>query len=120
MLIVSEFVNAYARFKWNIVSATSTFENFKQFRKSGTFKPVAQDIAADVRDVLRHCTRVESGFESLDITTLIAEYAAGNSDFNDQVLTALCKKRGLKMVTDDADFKGKDISVITANKRLLR
>jgi predicted nucleic acid-binding protein len=51
---------------------------------------------------------------------LVDEYAAGDSDFNDQVLTALCKKKGLKMVTDDVDFKGRGIPVITANKRLLR
>lgn len=117
VLIVSEFINAYARLKWKLLSTSST--DFKQFRKSGGFKPVAQDIAADVKRVLQHCTRVASGFESLAIETLIDEYAAGNSDFNDQVLTTLCKRTGLKLVTDDGDFKGRGIPVITANKRLL-
>ncbi len=120
VLIVSEFVNAYARMKWNLLPESSRLRYFKQFRRSADFKPVAQDIAADVKRVLQHCTRVESGFESLAIDTLVDEYAAGDSDFNDQVLTALCKKKGLKMVTDDVDFKGRGIPVITANKRLLR
>lgn len=117
VLIVSEFINTYARLKWKLLSTSST--DFKQFRKSVDFKPVAQDIAADVKRVLQHCTRVASGFESLVIETLIDEYAAGNSDFNDQVLTTLCKRTGLKLVTDDGDFKGLGIPVITANKRLL-
>jgi predicted nucleic acid-binding protein len=120
VLIVSEFVNAYARMKWNLLSESSRPRYFKQFRRSEDFKPVAQDIAADVKRVLQHCTRVESGFESLAIDTLLNEYAAGDSDFNDQVLIALCKKKGLKMVTDDVDFRGQGIPVITANKRLLR
>lgn len=45
--------------------------------------------------------------------------AAGISDFNDQVLTTLCKRSGLKLVTDDGDFKGRGIPIITANQKLL-
>ena len=121
VLIVSEFINRYARMKyrWTYLQGSSKAGSFKQFRKSEDFKPVARDIAADVKRVLQHCTRVESGFESLAIDTLVDEYAEGDFDFNDQILTALCKKKGLKMVTDDADFKGQDIPIITANKRLL-
>jgi predicted nucleic acid-binding protein len=116
VLIVSEFMNTYARLKWKLLSPSS---KFKQFRKSKYFKPVAQDIAADAKRVLQHCTRVEDGFESLAIESLMDEYAAGNSDFNDQILATLCKKQGLKLVTDDGDFRGREIPVITANKRLL-
>jgi len=116
VLIVSEFINTYARLKWGFLSSS---ENFKQFRKSADFKPVAQDIAADVRRVLRHCTRVEDGFQSLALDTLIDEYAAGDSDFNDQILTILCKTKGLKLVTDDGDFNSREIPVVTANRRLL-
>jgi predicted nucleic acid-binding protein len=120
VLIVSEFINTYARLKWNLLPKSTKPKRFKQFRRSADFEAVAQGIAADVKRVLQHCTRVESGFESLAIDTLVDEYAAGDSDFNDQVLTALCKKKGLTMVTDDVDFKGRGIPVITANKRLLR
>ncbi|MCJ7482780.1 MAG: PIN domain-containing protein [Thermodesulfovibrionales bacterium] len=117
VLIVSEFINSYARSKWKLVAPH--IKEFKTFRKSADFKLVAQDIAADIRQVLKHCTRVDSGFESLAIDTLVDEYAAGDFDFNDQILANLCKKDGLKMVTDDGDFKSRGIPVITANKRLL-
>ena len=117
VLVVSEFINTYARLKWNLLVARNL--GFKQFRRSKDFKSVARDIAADVKLVLRHCTRVASGFESLAIDPLIDEYAAGASDFNDQILTTLCKKAGLKLITDDSDFKGRGIPVITANKKLL-
>lgn len=117
VLIVSEFINTYARLKWKIVAPH--INQFKAFRRSPDFKPVAQDIAADVRRVLNHCSRIENGFEALDIDGLIDEYAAGNADFNDQVIAALCKRKGLKLVTDDGDFSGQGIPVVTANKRLL-
>lgn len=117
VLIVSEFINAYARTKYNLLSPQ--YIKFKQFRKSKDFKPVAQEIAASVKRVLQHCDRVENGFELLAIDTMLDEHAVGDSDFNDQILTALCKRNELKLVTDDSDFKGQGIFLITANKRLL-
>ena len=120
VLIVSEFINAYARIKYYIqFPDPSTRSHFKRFRQSADFKPIAQDVAADVRRVLQHCTRVESGFAALDINALIYEYEKDNSDFNDQVLADLCKSRGLKLVTDDRDFKDRGLTVVTANRHLL-
>ena len=121
VLIVSEFINSYARLKWRLLSPSRDFKrsDFKTFRKSNDFKLVAQGIAAYVKHVLQHCTRVENGFESLAIDSLIDEYSVGDSDFNDQILTTLCKRKGLKLVTDDSDFKGQEILVITDNRRLL-
>lgn len=117
VLIVSEFINTYARLKWRLV--TPHVKEFKLFRKSPDFKPVAQDIAADIRRVLQHCKRVESGFESLAIDAVIDQYAAGESDFNDQILADLCQRNGLALVTHDGDFKDCGCPVITANIRLL-
>ncbi len=51
--------------------------------------------------------------------TSVDEYAAGESDFNDQIIAVLCKRKGLKLVTDDGDFHGQGIPVVTANRRLL-
>ena len=116
VLIVSEFINRYITIKKRVLSPSS---KPKEFRKENIFKPIAQNIAADAKRVLEHCTRIGNGFESLAIETLLNEYKAGNSDFNDQVLAALCKKEGLTMVTDDADLKGCGIPILTANKRLL-
>lgn len=117
VLIVSEFINVYARLKWKLV-ATQIYQ-FKTFRRSPDYKAVAQDIAADVKRVLKHCSRIGNGFETLDIDGLIDEYGAGECDFNDQVIVALCKRKGLKLVTDDGDLRGQGIPVVTANKRLI-
>ena len=117
VLIVSEFINTYAKLQWNVMG--KPHRDFKQFRKSHDFKPIAKDIADNIKRVLGLCSRVENGFETLDIDGLITEYAGGDSDFNDQVIAALCQRRGLKLVTDDGDFRGQGIPVVTANSRLL-
>jgi len=120
VLVISEFVNRYARLKHQLLQGRSgVSREFKTFRQSSTFKAIARDIAADVRRILANSTRAESGFAALDIDSLVTEYGRGDSDFNDLVLTELCKSRGFTLVTDDGDFKGKDIAILTANKRLL-
>ena len=60
-----------------------------------------------------------SGFGALDVKGLFDEYAAGQADFNDQMIRELCRSRNLALVTDDADFGTQGIRVLTANRRLL-
>ena len=116
VLIVSEFVNRYARLQHKFAASG---QNFKAFRNSPAFKKHAQDIADDVKRVLRHCSRIESGFATLKIIDLLDDFAAGGSDFNDQVIAALCRRMGLTLVTHDSDFNAPGISVLTANQSLL-
>ena len=125
VLVVSEFINRYARRKWDIHKQLGDIreknrKNFKNFRNSPEFKPIAKEIADSTRRILENCTRIESGFEVLEIEDLIDEYKDRSSDFNDQVLRELCRNRGLKLVTHDIDFKDHEISILTANYRLLR
>lgn len=116
VLVISEFINVYARQQQQLIAPDT---QFKEFRNSQDFKPIAQEIADNVKRVLSHCSRIESRFETLDGDGLMNEYAEGGTDFNDQVIRELCNSRGLKLVTDDGDFSGQGISIITANRRLL-
>jgi predicted nucleic acid-binding protein len=116
VLIVSEFINTYARLKWK--QSNGPYTEFKQFRQSQDFKPIAEDISANVKQILKLCTRLDSGFESLAINALLDDYALGQSDFNDQILAAICQEKSLKLITHDGDFKGL-VPVVTANKKLL-
>jgi len=120
-LIVSEFINRYARMKYELWKTRRPQQNtFKNFRKSADFKPAAREISDSAKYVLRNCARIDSGFASLDIDSLLKEYADGDSDFNDQVLSKLCKREGLIFITDDADFKKHDLPILSANKKLLK
>ena len=88
---------------------------FKTFRNSSHFKSVAQDIAADAKHIMSHCSRLESGFAMLEVDDLLTEYAVGDSDFNDQVITELCKCNGLTLITNDRDFRSQEIPILTVN-----
>ena len=117
VLVVSEFINAYARRKWKLIARH--IKTFKVFRNSSDFKPVAQDIAADVKQIMKHCARIESGFTMLPMDDLLADYISGDSDFNDQVITEICQNNGFTLITNDSDFKTQEIPVLTANSDLL-
>ena len=117
VLVVSEFINAYARLEWQFVARH--FNSFKNFRSSSYFKPVAEDIAADVELVLSYCSKVESGFTTLPMNNLLNDYATGGFDFNDQVITEICKSNGFTLITNDSDFKTQEIPILTANRSLV-
>ena len=116
-LVVSEFINTYARLEWKLTSPH--INQFKDFRNDPSFKPVAVNIAADVKLVLNHCSQVESGFTTLPMNSLLNDYATGDFDFNDQVITEICKSNGFTLITNDGDFKTQKIPVLTANQSLL-
>lgn len=117
ILVVSEYINSYARRKMNLIA--SRFKYFKKFRNSHFFKPIAKDIETNVKLVLKHCTLIESGFATLAIDDLLADYTSNHSDFNDLVIIELCKSNGFTLITNDSDFKTQEIPVLTANNALL-
>lgn len=116
VLVTAEFINRYARLRWE--NQASDME-FKVFRNSADFTFVAREIACQSGRVMGLCSRVESGFAELPIDDLFGVYEMGKSDFNDQVIAELCKKEDLTLLTHDGDFKNQEISILTANPRLL-
>lgn len=123
VLVISEFINTYSRLEYNqLPNAAQRYPSFKVFRKSPDFSPIAADIATQTRRILAYVRQCDSSFSDSDIHTLINEYAHGSSDYNDLVIAETCKKNGLTLVTDDADFArpaSSGLAVITANPRLL-
>ena len=117
LLVVSEFINTYARLKWKLVKPE--IEQFKDFRNGLDFKPVACEIVDGVRRVMNHCSRIEDNFMTLQLDSLFKAYANGDSDFNDHVIMEVCKREGLTLITHDRDFKGRRIPILTANRHLL-
>ncbi len=118
-LVLSEFINAYARFFYNKLPNDQKPGDFKIFRNSINFKPVAEQIARRAKKILDKSEPAKSHFESKEIISILSEYAGGEADFNDQVLAELCRANHLKLVTHDADFTASNITILTANPRLL-
>lgn len=121
VLIVSEFINSYARKMWYIAKEgePELFKKFKAYRQSEDFKEVAEEISVMASRIVTCCKRIGNDFETMEIDTLMQGFAEGQSDFNDQVIVEICKRRELKLVTDDRDFENSDIAILTANRGLL-
>lgn len=125
VLIVSEFINRYARTRWEIDTKIQPGNNrpkksYKDFRNSPNFKLAANEIVSIIKKILKDSSRIECNFNELEVDNLLTEFAAGGFDFNDQILTTLCKTHDLQLVTNDSDFNKFDIPILTSNKKLLK
>jgi predicted nucleic acid-binding protein len=117
VVVLSEFINAFARLEFQ--QGPQAALGFKTFRKSEAFGLIAREIAINAKRIVTQCQCVESGFEDIDVSTLLTDFQSGQHDFNDQVIAELCLARRLKLVTHDADFQKYGLTVLTANGDLL-
>lgn len=118
VLVMSEFTNTYARVKWQQLDRAE--KSFKHFRNSKEFELVAEEISAHAKKIMAMCSRLESGFADIQMSSLLGNYATGKFDFNDQIIVALCRKQHLTLVTNDGDFRNQEVQALTTNQRLLR
>jgi len=117
IIVLSEFINAFARMEFR--QGPQAASDFKTFRKSVAFELIAKEIGINAKKIVTQCQCVESGFEDIDASALLTDFQSGQHDFNDQVIAELCRARGLKLVTHDADFQKYGLTVLTANDDLL-
>ena len=117
ILVLSEFINAWARNEYQERRMTM---KFKSFRRSREFAPIAVAIADATTRILGSCTVIGSDLPSPLLTQLLLEFATGNIDFNDQIIREICVRERLQLITHDADFGNPDIPILTANPLLLR
>ena len=117
-LTVSEFINAYTKTAWS-QEYREIYADFKDFRGSLEFKPIAEEIAAKVRRIMKLCHFVSSCMQLSEVTHFVDEYAKGDSDFNDQIFVRICQSSHLTLVTHDGDFLNQNITLISGNRRLM-
>jgi len=118
--VLSEFINRFVRMEYDSLPGDKKPETFKEFRKSHDFNGVAKEIAIQAKKIVNSATRIDSGFRTVDIDSLLKEFSTGDSDFNDQIFVELCKSEGFTFVTHDSDFGKSDMDILTGNKALLK
>jgi predicted nucleic acid-binding protein len=100
--VMSEFINRYARIRFE--AAKMPGQNFKDYRKTAAFVPVAQEITAQARRILTNARPIDQSFSQIDLKLVLSEFETGAFDFNDQLLTETCRQNRLAILTNDADF----------------
>ncbi len=119
VLVLSEFINAYSSQFYNRLPEAAKPADFKNFRNSADFQPIARKIAKFSRKILAKTQRTNIAFESVEMGGIIDAYVAANADFNDLILAELCQANNFKLVTHDGDFQGDDLTILTVNSKLL-
>ncbi|MDE0012650.1 MAG: type II toxin-antitoxin system VapC family toxin [Candidatus Poribacteria bacterium] len=138
VLVVSEFINTFAKQEYELAKkglelakqerkiteqeyegAKLHLRSFKDFRNTPDFELIAEGIAAAVKQIMKHCSRVESCFTTLETDQLLVDYESGGFDFNDQMIAEICKCNEFTLITNDSDFKTQEIPILTANPSLL-
>ncbi|MHB1632662.1 MAG: type II toxin-antitoxin system VapC family toxin [Acidithiobacillus sp.] len=118
-MVLSEYLNRYCRIEWEGHFKTQ-YQKFKQFRQSRDFPAIASSAQSFAAKILSFCQIHSIPADELGLNLALADFASGQTDFNDALLIDICKKRNLKLMTNDADFKHGGIEVLTTNPNLLK
>lgn len=118
-IVLSEYLNTYIRIEWN-ANYRSQYPKFKDFRNSPHFSLIASTAETLASKILNLCQIHSIPANDLDLDLALIDFSSGNVDFNDALLIDICKKRNLKLMTNDGDFQGGDIELLTTNPRLLK
>ncbi|AKB24599.1 hypothetical protein MSMTP_1130 [Methanosarcina sp. MTP4] len=115
-MIISEFVNAFARIEFK---QQSEFAKYKEFRNSPSFRPVAEDISNNVKKILKNTLTCDPELAAVKLPEIMDTFEEGRYDFNDLLFAEVCRAKDLIFVTHDRDFRDLEIEILTANERML-
>ena len=122
-IVIGEYINRFCRIEFSAYAGPNSKQTFKQFRDNepDIYQPIAQSVVANVKEILELplVKRVNGVFASMDLVSMLDEFALGKKDWNDQQIVDMCKRNACSLITNDADFKDADIQILTCNSRLL-
>ncbi|WP_198935439.1 PIN domain-containing protein [Chlorobium sp. KB01] len=118
-MVLSEYLNRYCRIEWE-AHFSKQYPKYKDFRNSSIFQPIAASAVTLAAGILRNSRLHSLPTNKLDLKQAISDFGTGQSDFNDAVLTDICRQQNLKLLTNDSDFQTGGIEVITSNPKLLK
>jgi predicted nucleic acid-binding protein len=122
--ILGEFCNRCTRIQYETDKRNSNnpaaFPNYKEYRGSDEFRGTMEAVRDTCLNIVDDHEFVGVADAHYDISTVIETFCDGGLDFSDIILTEFCKRENLYLMTDDRDFGGRGLRVITANRRLLQ
>jgi predicted nucleic acid-binding protein len=90
---------------------------FKQYRDSAEGHSVQQRALAVAGDILKVCKVIDLELGQADVKAMLK---LEGLDFNDKILRNLCQTLDYALLTNDGDFRGTPINIISSNPTLLR
>lgn len=117
ILTISEFINRILRIEFDIYCQNQKRLNpnfnpkdkFKIFRNSQNGQSSQKDIFTLTQQILEDFTLVYTD-PKLNLPSLLK---VDSLDFTDKILVEACKTQGFTLLTNDLDFKGSDIDILS-------
>jgi predicted nucleic acid-binding protein len=98
----------------------SAFPTYKEYRSSDDFRQTMETVRDVCLNIIGDHEFVSVADAHYDIDAVIQRFSRGDIDFSDIILIDFCLKEDLYLMTDDRDFGGRGLRLITANRRLLQ
>jgi len=118
--VLGEFCNRCTKFEYEVMKeADAALPHYKVYRKSPEFRWVMESVRDTCLNILDGCEYISVGRSDCDMAKAVENFCSGEIDFSDIVLAEHCAKENLHLMTDDGDFHGRGVSIITANRRLI-
>ena len=121
-LILSEFFNACCRIEHRLMKneLSDPKMSFKEFRVSEEARESIESVRDSCLNIKDDCLFDQLGINEYSVTDVISESAIGKLDYNDILIRELCSARNYVLVTHDADYKNSNVTIASANRRLLK
>jgi len=114
-VVACEFLN---RAVWIQAEADGFKRGSGKLHQAADYPTWIREACDLLNAVVGDSRRVADGFDNLDLAPVYASAEAGGLDFHDVLIVKLCESFGCVLVTDDRDYAGQDVAIITFNQRL--
>jgi hypothetical protein len=119
--VLCEFANRCAKFEYELAKGEDpSIPSFKSYRQSSEFAPTMEGVRDTCLNMLDDYEFRPVGRISCDLPKAVTEFCLGKLDLTDLILSQHCVAEDLYLMTDDIDFYGTGVKLITANKKLIK
>lgn len=91
-------------------------KKFKAYRQTQNYQEQVESISDDLHYMLADCEVIGINHTKELYEATCMEVSKGSMEFNDGLIVESCKKHNFTLVTDDFDFVGCNIPIISANR----
>lgn len=115
--VLSEVVNRELRMNHSNFVAVNGQQDYKLWRNSADGQSAETRTYAIIKSLLGSTFQLDGKKYDLgDITKMLIP---SNQDFTDKAIANLCQEKGYILLTNDKDFSGTDLEILSANRHLV-
>lgn len=113
--IASEYINRSIKMRYY---ADNTVNESLKIHQQAMYPQWIETISDEVSYLVNDCERLDDGFSLSNPEEMCRSCIGKEIDYNDLIISEVCKNNNISLVTDDKDFSCEEIEIITRNRKL--